>query len=417
MLICESVIFLADEAHTNNWCTTIKTMTMTELRKPAMHVLALLHATALLCFFLASSTLSASAEHGNDDCRSRPLSADPEHGNDDCRNDGFRNTWVAGDARMAKLAASGQTLVTVDSAFSLGFSYGIGIEDIIGVEQRNGHVWVSDVDNNRVLELDADGKPLHEISLSSPVGIGVDPNSGAVWTSTLLNQVTNPGAVIKLDPNTGDELATVSGFSQLVTAIGVAPSGRVWIADAFNNQVVVLFGTDKELNGYDASAPSGPHHLRLSGFDEPLDICIDPGNRSRGGESTWVADRNHGQAVKIAPDGTELVRASPTGFFEVRFVSVNSRDGSVWVGDPNSGRIAKLSFQGAEVKNLSINPTALAVDVTDDALWIGTGQDDQATLLKLDSDGTELLSTGGLGTIRGIAAPRYTRHPERHRGD
>ena len=349
----------------------MKTIAITKPRGTTMHVLALLRATALSCVLFASS----------------PLSAD---------------VWVAGDARIAKLATSGQTLATVDSVFGRGFAYGVGIQDIIGVEQRNGHVWVSDVNNNRVFELDPDGKPLREITLLSPFGIGIDPNSGTVWTSILLNQVTSPRAVIKLDPNTGEELVRVTGFSRFVSAISVAPSGRVWIADRFNNEVVVLFGTDEELNGYDASTPSGPHHMRLSGFDEPLDIAIDPEN-SGGGESTWVADRNHGQAVKIASDGTELVRVRPSGFFEVRDVSVNSRDGSVWVGDGNSGRVAKLSALGEEAKNLSINPTALAVDVTDDGVWIGTGFQ-EARVLKLDSVGSELLSISGLGTIRGIAA-------------
>ena len=146
-----------------------------------MHVLALLGATALSCVLFASSALSA-------------------------------DVWVAGDARIAKLAVSGQTLVTVDSVFGSGFSYGVGLQDIMGVEQRNGHVWISDVNNNRVFELDPDGKPLREITLLSPFGIGIDPNSGTVWTSILLNQTTFPSAVIKLDPNTSEELVRVTGM-------------------------------------------------------------------------------------------------------------------------------------------------------------------------------------------------------------
>ncbi len=338
-----------------------------------MHFPALLRVTALSCVLFACS----------------PLRAD---------------VWVAGDARIAKIATNGQTLVTVDSVFGMGFGYSLGIENIIGADQRNGRVWVSDTNNNRVFGLNPDGTPLRQIAFSSPLGIGIDPNSGTVWTSILLDQATSPRAVIKLDPNTGAELVRVTGFSTLVTAIGVAPSGRVWIADAFNNQVVVLFGTDQELNGYDASAASGPHHLRLSGFAEPLDIAIDPGSTSRGGETTWVADRDHGQAVKLSPDGTELVRVNPTGFYEVRDVSVNSRDGSVWVGDGNSGRVAKLSASGLELDNLAIDPRSLGVDVTDGAVWIGTGLDAQATVLKLDSGGTQLLSIGGMGSIDGVAA-------------
>lgn len=350
----------------------MKAIVITTPRGTGKHVLALLRATAFSCVLFASS----------------PLSAD---------------VWVAGDARIAKVATNGQTLVTVDSVFGMGFGYSLGIENIIGADQRNGRVWVSDNNNNRVFELDPNGTPLRQIAFSSPLGIGIDPNNGTVWTSILLDQVTSPRALIKLDPNTGAELVRVTGFSTLVTAIGVAPSGRVWIADSFNNQVVVLFGTDQELNGYDASAASGPHHLRLGGFNSPLDIAIDPGSTSRGGESTWVADQDNGQAVKLSPDGTELVRVNPTGFYQVRDVSVNSRDGSVWVGDANSGRVAKLSALGLEVNNLAINPRSLAVDVTDGAVWIGTGLDADARTLKLDSNGAERLSISGLGTIDGIA--------------
>jgi hypothetical protein len=158
--------------------------------------------------------------------------------------------------------------------------------------------------------------------------------------------------------------------------------------------------------------PRDPHHLRLGGFHEPTDIDIDPGNRSGAiGESTWAADDLHAEAVKIAPDGTELVRVTPTAFFELRYVSVDSKDGSVWVGDPNHERVAKLSALGEESLNLSINPTGLGVDVTDQAVWIGTGFDSDARVLKLDSNGSQLLSISGLGTIRGIGnRERYRDH-------
>ena len=74
----------------------------------------------------------------------------------------------------------------------------------MGVDQRNGHVWVSDVNNNRVFQLDAEGKPLSEISLFSPCGVGIDAHSGAVWTSFTLDEVTFLRAVIKLNPDTGE---------------------------------------------------------------------------------------------------------------------------------------------------------------------------------------------------------------------
>ena len=89
------------------------------------------------------------------------------------------DVWIAGDAQMAKVATSGRILVTVDSVFGEGFAYGTGIQDIIGVDQRNGHVWVSDVNNDRVFQLNANGRQLRQVILLSPFGIGIDANSGA----------------------------------------------------------------------------------------------------------------------------------------------------------------------------------------------------------------------------------------------
>jgi hypothetical protein len=170
---------------------------------------------------------------------------------------------------------------------------------------------------------------------------------------------------------------------------------------------VILSGTDDQLDGYEVSAPSGPHHQRVGGFDEILDLDIAPTNDSSSQEFGWVADRNHGDAVKIGPDGAELVRAHPTGFFAMNFVSVDARDGTPWVADPVSSRLAKLTPLGNEALNQPVAfPTALAVDTADNAVWLGTGFFDEARLRKLDPTGAELLSVGGLGglnTICGIA--------------
>jgi hypothetical protein len=243
------IIYPTKRTHTAG-DNTMKTIAITKPRGVTTRVLALLFRTsALSCVLFASS----------------PLSAD---------------VWVAGDGRIAKVATNGRVLVTVDSVFGRGFQCGTGMQDIIGVDQSNGNVWVSDVNNNRVFELDANGKPLRETTLFSPFGIGIDPNSGAVWTSiAIVNKAPFQRAVIKLDLDTGEELVRVTGFSGLVAAVKVGRSGQVWIVDSNNNQVVVVFGTDEELNGYDASAPSGPHHLRLGGLLDrsiPIRVCGSP---------------------------------------------------------------------------------------------------------------------------------------------
>lgn len=317
------------------------------------------------------------------------------------------DVWVAGDSKLAKISSNGKILVQLNSVFDLGFAYGIGAQGIIDVDQKNGHVWVSDVNNNRIFQLNEDGKPLNQTTLLSPIGIGIDAKTGAAWTSILLNEITYPRAVVKLDPHTGKELFKVTGFSSMVSAIAVGHSGKVWVADSGNDEVVALFGSDEELNGYDASGPSGAHHLRVGGFNQPLNIDIDSRKLNyRNVETVWVADRNNAQVVKIASDGTVVFRKNPTGFFEVRYVSVSPQDGSVWMGDNNSGRVARLSALGRELQNLPyIHPTSLAVDVTDNAPWVGTFDlTNGARAVKLSSNGSEILQLSGFGIIWGIGS-------------
>ncbi len=319
------------------------------------------------------------------------------------------DTWVAGTARIAKVARDGRIILTLDSVFGLPFIYGTGFQNLIGVDERNGHVWISDVGNNRVFELNAEGVPIKEVTLFSPFGIGIDRRSGAVWTSIVLSLSPASVGVIKLDPVSGQQLVRVTGFSNSVTAIAVAPSGRIWVADQSNNEVVVLTGTDDELNGYDASAPSGPHHLRVGGFSQPVDLSIDPGIRSSGDETAWIADRDHGEVVKLSPTGTQLVRKMPMGFGEAQYISVNERDGSVWAGSPDvpgtsDARTAELSPLGEEEINVPIGPTAVAADSVDGGAWVGAiVGDTEFRLVKLDANGSEKFSVGGFSVIRGIA--------------
>lgn len=226
----------------------------------------------------------------------------------------YADVWIAGSKQIAKIAPDGQTiLASTGSVFGRRFSCSLrGLYDVIGVDQKDGSVWVSDCNNNRVFKLNSEGDPLFEVDLLSPIGIGIDPNDGSIWTSLLLNEVDFPRAVIKLDPRTGEELVRVTGFSRFVSSIAIGSKGHIWIADRFNNEVVVLAGTDEELSGYDTTGMSGIHHQRLGGFNEPLQIDVSPEDDAQGPGNVWVAGGISG-IVKLAPDGAELVRKRPPG--------------------------------------------------------------------------------------------------------
>ena len=105
------------------------------------------------------------------------------------------DVWVAADGAIAKVASDGRILLRLDSAFGRSFSYCIGPNGIIAVDPRNGHAWVADVNNDRILELNADGQPLREITVPSPTALAIAPDGGGIWAAILLDQRQ---AVIKL---------------------------------------------------------------------------------------------------------------------------------------------------------------------------------------------------------------------------
>ena len=324
------------------------------------------------------------------------------------------DVWFVGTEYIGKVAPSGEVLYFSNSVFGEDFQLNVGFYDCIGADQRTGSVWVSDVNNNRVFKLDARGKPMFQVDLFSPFAIGVDPANGAAWTSIPLNRVDFSRAIVNLDPNTGAELARVTGFDRFISSIAVSDSGDIWVSERNRNEIVVLSGSIEDLDGYDASSPLGEHHRRISGISSPQQIDINPPSDPDGPGTIWVGGGRYAGVTKIAPNGAILANSIPTGFpdGEVRGVSVNSRNGNFWVTGLPSSALAKLSRSGEELLNAGFPtgyPRAVSVDMTDEAAWVvwldpepNNGWQD--TLVKLDSNGSEILRIPGLGQIACLAS-------------
>jgi Calx-beta domain/Cadherin-like beta sandwich domain len=303
------------------------------------------------------------------------------------------NIWIGGDDRIVLLDSTGAELANVASIFGSGPSYGHGFETM-DASPIDGGLWVADAVNDRVFRLDPNGVPLFAVPHRAPVAVWADPRDGGAWIS---EEVDLPGGnvqslLVKLSSD-GEELVRVSGFSGFISSIsGDAPHGNIWIGDRFANEVVILFGEDSELDGYDASPAEGPSHRRIAGFYEPESVSVNPNDDSQGEGNVWVGNRIPGQVIKLSPSGSELVREVPSIGQEVRQVEVNPLDGSVWVmSDPTAGTVTNFSSVGQELRSVTIagNIATIALDPPHEVIWLGT---QMGEVLAFSFDGKELLS-------------------------
>ena len=304
--------------------------------------------------------------------------------------------WVVADHEVKKLAADGTVLVNLTSAFDKDFNF-TNSPDILDIS-NDGYVWITDTNNDRIICIRPDGNPDHEINSAHPQGIATFIYGGGyvIWSSEpgMLKRWWDGGATV-----------TVYGFSHDISAISIGANGSIWVSDRGNGQVVVLEGKRADLNGYDASALQGPHHVRYSDFSEPTDLVVNLNDDSEGANNVWVSDRQRGEAIKFSPRGLQLTRIRQSAAGDSTHISVNPFRGDIWMGTTGQtgGFISNFSASGDELISFPVDSiTALAVDPADETLWLAGGENSAATLKKLTYSGYEFFSISCSGTIKEI---------------
>ncbi|MFC1858655.1 PKD domain-containing protein [Thermodesulfobacteriota bacterium] len=206
-------------------------------------------------------------------------------------------------------------------------------------------VWVADIGRSIVRRLEGLGEDKKLTGFNHPYRIAVDQRDGTVWISDLDND-----QVVKLAADGSSELARIGGFDG-PEGLAVDPSdGTVWVADNFNDQVVKL------------AADGSSELARVDGFNGPTSVAV---NSTDG--TVWAADYFHNQVVKLSPDGTELARIS--GFNRPYWVSVNPTDGSAWVADRYNNRIVKLEADTPNGYNTSMTQIILDATANNHNGW------------------------------------------------
>ena len=155
-----------------------------------------------------------------------------------------------------------------------GFSHPISV----AVDQADGSVWVCEQSADRVRHLTSDGSPLSAATVVSPSRVAVYAITRSVWVTSFSER-----RVVHLSP-AGQPRDTVGGFQG---PIGVATDsgGRVWVADAAGDQVVVL-----DALGHVA--------FRVPGLSEAHAVAIDPVT----GEA-WITLPGIGAVARLDKNG------------------------------------------------------------------------------------------------------------------
>jgi DNA-binding beta-propeller fold protein YncE len=254
----------------------------------------------------------------------------------------------------------------------------------------DGHIYVADSKNNRVVEFDGNGRYVRQFGefgvakppvgskitwkpgqLNYPTGIATDSN-GDVYVADFYNDSISvfsaAGKFLRRFPDpyrpTGRGSSGAGNSGIAVAAIAVS-DGKVYAADAYQ---ILVFDTQGKLLRQFGRPGSGS-----DGLDHPNGVAVDKQGR------IYVSDSNHSRVSAFTANGeplwskgspiTSLTESSSNPFVLPRGIAVLS-DGSILVADPLAHKLVKLTAAGKYVTSYGdrgqepgqVNfPTGLAV--------------------------------------------------------
>ena len=284
-------------------------------------------------------------------------------------------------ALVALLRIPNANAVHVYSGHSYGFA------DPVAIAVDGSHLWVANVGNDSVTELNADdgawirtvpGRGSNgsgQYGFSRPDAIAVD--GARVW-------VANYDSVTEVNASDGRLVRVLHAASyDFDNPDAIAADGsRIWVANAGNDSVTELNADD----GSPVMILSGGSY----GFSGPDAIAVD-------GTHVWVVNYDGTVTELNASDGS-WIRTVTCHCSD----SILTNGTHIWVANPESATVTELNADdGSQVRTLPVAgsyhdvPLAIAVDGTD--LWVS------------DRDGTSLteLNADNGSRVRTLSGNRY----------
>jgi len=282
------------------------------------------------------------------------------------------DTATPGSARPWLVESGGTDLVrlTPDGRHVLSRRGGFGSTTDVGVNPRNGDVWVTDEGRGTVVVVYPDSGVTVEVAgFSRPRAVAVDAGDGTAW---ICDQGRN--RVYQLRRNGNFVPLSIGPVDVPVDAAVEPVDGFVWLCDLGSGLVA----------RYDASAQQW-----ATAVPGPARVAFDPSAREG-----WVSSFEHGTVTRLS--GLGQVLGTFSGFTAPLGIAVDSQRGRIWVADPYAGRVTALERDGREAFRVTglADAGELAVDEFTGEAWVVLGT--SGAVARISSAGTVLRVQGGL---------------------
>lgn len=193
--------------------------------------------------------------------------------------DEFNDLWVGGSGNRFHEKLDGNTGQPVP-----GTLFNVGAGGYGGSIDANGILWSAGAPNNPLLKFNTNGTPFPATELlfnSGDYGIGIDPNTGEIWSSYV-----DGNRIAKLSP-TGALLGTYGHGNFHSQGVAVDAAGNVWVAHSLINNTTTVghLRTDGTYVG----------NVQLGGF-APTGVAVDANGK------IWATCLNSNTVKRIDPN-------------------------------------------------------------------------------------------------------------------
>lgn len=189
--------------------------------------------------------------------------------------DANNDVWVGGLNNQEHEKVDGVTGLPVP-----GTQFNLGCGGYGGLLDGNGVLW-SARGGDQLLRYDTNTMTGTCLPFSDNYGLGIDPNTGEIWSTTL-----SGNAVRKIDPN-GTLLGSFTHGNNNAQGVAVDGNGNVWVAHSlFGATTVGHLRTDGTFVG----------NVPLPGGTGPTGVAIDANGK------VWVANISTDNAMRIDPN-------------------------------------------------------------------------------------------------------------------
>jgi virginiamycin B lyase len=255
-----------------------------------------------------------------------------------------------------------------------------------------------------ILEID----PTNDQLVGEPIQFNFDPWSFAVTEDAIWVAKNGPAAVMRIDPETQQIVATIEVDASLVAAddYGVWVSGAgenaanantTWRVDPLTNQLVgtpIPVGIEPlqivaEAGAVWVGAHSGPPAItRIDSATGRVLATIEVGfgihGLAAGPDSVWAVDYHGQKVVRISPQTNQMV-GKPISLPFPPYAAVASAT-DAWVGvagisddaDPTDDRVVRIDLRtNTIVDTIHVGGHTIAMVFVDGSLWVATVRPNQ----------------------------------------